>query len=208
MSEAEKLADVSWNKALEELLCEEAEKCSGLSWLHNKAEMLYSNRTTYLQLPIIIFSAISGFASGIAPADAVSQASVGAVSILVAILGSINSYFGFAKRSEGHRIAAIQYAQMCRALRIEMNLPEEQRTPPKVLLRMIKEDLKRLSETAPRVPVEMLKLYRQEIVPHSENVSHPEITNGIESVKPYHAEEVKNEIVSPKPEIRVRFQEV
>lgn len=204
----QKETEISWNEALEELLCQEAEKCSGLAWLHNKAEMLYSNRTNYLQLPIIIFSAVSGFASGIAPADSVSQASVGAVSILVAILGTINSYFGFARRSEGHRIACVQYAQMCRTIRIEMNLPAAQRTPPKVLLRMIKEDLKRLAETAPRVPLEMITLYKQDIVPHSENVSHPEITNGIENVKPYHPDEVKNEVVESKPEIRVRFQEV
>lgn len=177
--------DISWNPALEKLLCDESEKCSGYSWLHNRAEMLYSNRTTYLQLPIIILSAVSGFVSGAVPSsvDGVSYA-VGGVGILVSILGTINSYFGFARRAEAHRIASVHNGQISRAIRIEMNLPRQQRTPPKVLLKMIKEDLKRLSETAPRIPVEIIAEYKNSVMKHQPTATHPDICNGIEEVEP------------------------
>lgn len=189
---------ITWNEALEHLLCSEAEKCSGMAWLHNKSEMLYSNRTNYLQLPIIIFSAVSGFVSGTVgmmnngPATAIG---VGAVSILVSILGTINSYFAFAKRSEGHRIASTNYLQISRTLRIEMSLPRDQRTPPKVLLKLIKDDLKRLAETAPRIPDTVLARYKREIVAtHSARISHPEVTNGIENIIPFDPETYAKQI--------------
>jgi hypothetical protein len=182
--------EISWNSALEELLCSEAEKCSGLSWLHNKAETYFANQTNWLALPVIILSTISGAVSvgsqALFGSSEYSSIGIGGVNILVAVLGTINSYFAFAKRAEGHRISAIQYSQICRAVRIEMSLPQEQRTIPKVLLKMVKEDLKRLSEIAPRVPEHILEQYKKEIIPHSVDVTHPEITNGIEYVKPYH----------------------
>ena len=185
-------AEITWNHALEHLLCQEAEKCSGHAWMHNKAETHYAKKTNYLQLPIIILSAVSGFISAAVPPEGSGvTVGVGSVSILVSILGTINSYFAFAKRTEGHRIAAVQYSQICRAIRIEMNLPQEQRTPPKVLLKMIKEDLKRLSETAPRIPDSIIEAFRKEIIPKATNISHPEIVEGIEDVKPYKEEEEK-----------------
>lgn len=205
-------AEITWNHAIEELLCKEAEKCSGLSWLHGASETLYSNRTNYLQLPIIILSAVSGFISGALPTGEPGAAvGIGSVSILVSILGTINSYFAFAKRTEGHRIAAVQYAQICRAIRIEMNLPQDQRTPPKILLKMIKDDLKRLSETAPRIPDLVIEKFKKEIVPKSANISHPEIIDGIEDVKPFQPEEPSQMVrieslpATPAPEPRVRI---
>lgn len=199
--------EVLWNPALEELLCNEAEKCSGLAWLHSKSEALYGAYNTRLQLPIIICSAVSGFASGVIPPSvAGGMVAIGSVSILVSVLGTINSFFAFAKRTEGHRISAVQYTQICRAIRIEMNLPSEQRMPPKVLLKWVKDDLKRLSETAPRVPDSVIERYKKEVMPHSGDASHPEITNGIESVLPYALERLRRNVSSPNParlEIRV-----
>lgn len=191
--------DVQWNAALEELLCNEAEKCSGLAWLHTKSEAVYSAYNTRLQLPIIIFSAMSGFASGIVPPSVEGgTAIIGSVSILVSVLGTINSFFAFARRAEGHRISGIQYSQICRAIRIEMKLPAEQRLPPMVLLKWIKDDLKRLAETSPRVPEQVIEKYKKEVIPHSEKASHPEITNGIETVEPFSIELSRFSLATPR----------
>lgn len=63
-----------------------------------------------------------------------------------------------------------------------MNLPQEQRTPPKILLKMIKDDLKRLSETSPRIPDYIIELFKKEIMGRKKDISHPEIIDGIENV--------------------------
>ena len=182
-------AEIIWTAPLEELLCNEAEKCSGLAWLHTKAEAYFSQRNNWLQIPVIILSTLTGFFSAgsesiFGPSGGGAFAT-GSVSILVGILGTINSYFSYAKRSEGHRLGSTQYSQIHRTLMIEMSLPREQRTPPKLLLKVVKDELKRLAETLPRIPENIIEKYKKEIVPHSEGIQHPEITNGIHRVEPY-----------------------
>jgi len=182
--------EIDWNDALEELLCDEAEKCSGLAWLHNKSELHYANRHNWLAIPSIVISTITGATQFGTPAlfpgnEHIAGTTLGGVSIFVSVLGLLMSHFGFGKRAEGHRIGRVQYAQIHRTVAIEMSLPRSQRTPPKQLLRLIKDDLKRLMETIPRVPESIIRRYRSEIVPHTPNVSHPEITNGVHPVEPY-----------------------
>jgi hypothetical protein len=71
--------------------------------------------------------------------------------------------------------------------------------PPKQLLRYIKDDLKRLMETIPRVPQDVIERYKKEIIPTSGDVSHPDITNGIHRVQMYTPKVTStNEPSSPK----------
>lgn len=180
--------EIGWNSALEELLCAEAEKCSGLAWLHSYSEVEYSVKNNRLQLPIIILSTITGAASvgsgTLFPGNAgLASIVLGGISILVSILGLVNSHYSFGKRAEGHKIGSVQYAQIHRTIHIEMALPRDQRMPPKQLLRYIKDDLKRLMETIPRVPENIIERYKKEIIPNSGDVSHPDITNGIHRVE-------------------------
>lgn len=182
--------EIEWNGALETLLCEEAEKCSGLSWLHGRSETHFSALNNRLQIPIIILSTIVGAASvgsgSLFPGAAgLASISLGAISILVSILGMLNSHYAFGKRAEGHKLGSVQYAQIYRMVHIEMSLARKNRMAPKQLLRYIKEDLKRLMETLPRIPQYVIEDYRKEVIPSSENVSHPDVTNGVHKVIPY-----------------------
>jgi hypothetical protein len=87
---------IEWNDALEKLLCEEAEKCMGMAWMHNKSEVYFTIRNNWLQIPIIIISTITGAASvgssSLFPGNTqAASVGVGGASILVSILGLINS---------------------------------------------------------------------------------------------------------------------
>lgn len=186
----ENIGEIGWNDALEELLCAEAEKCSGLAWLHSYSEVEYTIKNNRLQIPIIVLSTVTGAASvgsaSLFPGNSgIASVVLGAVSILVSILGMLNSHYAFGKRAEGHKIGSVQYAQIHRTIHIEMALPRTQRMPPKQLLRYIKDDLKRLMETIPRVPETIIARYKKEIIPSSGDVSHPDITNGIHRVETY-----------------------
>ena len=196
--------EIVWNDALEELFCEEAEKCAGLAWLHSHSEVVYTIKNNRLQIPIIVLSTITGAASvgsgSLFPGQAgVASIVLGGVSLLVSILGLINSHYAFGKQSEGHKIGSVQYSQIHRTIHIEMSLPRSQRMPPKQLLRYIKDDLKRLMETIPRVPQDVIERYKKEIIPTSGDVSHPDITNGIHRVQMYTPKVTStNEPSSPK----------
>ena len=189
-SDSIKLPEIEWHEALEKLLCAEAEKCAGLAWLHGKSEIYYGIQHNRLQIPVIILSTIIGAASvgqsSLFPGNTgVASVCLGAISILVSILGLLNTHYAFGKKSEGHKIGSVQYAQINRMIHIEMSLPRTQRMPPKQILRYIKDDLKRLMETIPRVPECIVDQYKAEIMTSSSTVSHPEITNGIHKVEAY-----------------------
>jgi len=198
--------EIVWHKALEDLMCEEAEKCAGLAWMHTKSEMVYSNYNNWLSIPSIVMSTILGAASigltTIFPMSVTLASSViGVLNILVSMMGILNSHFDFAKRSNGHKMGAVQYAQMHRMIHIEMSLPRDQRMAPKILLRYVRDDLKRLMEVLPRVPDVVIAKYKKEIIPSASNVSHPEITNGIHPVVVY-TNHNSAEIESPKTAFR------
>lgn len=184
--------EIDWNDALEELMCQEAEKCSGLSWLHSRSEMYYAQSNNVLQMLMMILSAVTGATSVGTTAlfpqgEKTATVILGCVSIVVTILGLIDSRFAFGKRAEGHRLGAVQYAQIHRLIHIEMSLPRHQRMVPKQLLRYVKDDLKRLMESLPRVPEVIIQRYRRDIIPHAAGVSHPDITNGVHRVEAYGA---------------------
>jgi|APCry1669189034_1035192.scaffolds.fasta_scaffold88387_1 hypothetical protein len=201
---------IEWNDALEKLLCEEAEKCMGMAWMHNKSEIYFSNKNNWLQIPIIIISTITGAASvgssSLFPGnEQIASVALGGASIIVSILGLINSYFSFGKRAEGHRLSDVTFRQMHRLVNVEMSLPRHQRMVPKQILRSIKEDLKRLSETMPRIPEGIIERYKKEVIKDNEGetVAHPEITNGVHKVHPYNEQIQFTVEEDTRPKIRI-----
>jgi hypothetical protein len=193
--------EIEWNDALEILICNEAEKCAGLSWLHNRSEALYSRRANWMQIPMIVLSTVSGAisvgAQDLFGSDQIASMAVGGVSILVGILGTLNSYFSLSKRAEAHRIGSVQYSLIHRALAIEMSLPRSQRTIPKVLLKTVKDELKRLAEILPRVSDSSITQYKKEIMPKTTDVEHPDVTGDIHAVHPYN-EDAINKVLRSK----------
>ena len=195
--------EITWSDALEQLLCEEAEKASGLSWLHSRSETLYSKLNNYWHIPCIVLSTITGAASvgsaSLFPGQGVNTGiGIGFVSILVSVLGTINTYYKFAQKSEGHRIGSIQYAQVFRTIHIEMALPRDQRQQPKILLKTVKEDLKRLLENIPKIPEQIIAEYKKEIgIDPTSDHAHPDVTNGVHKVSVYNEPQASPIVLRP-----------
>ena len=55
--------DIHWSNQLEDLIAGEAEKCRGLSWIHQHAEQIASARNNLIQIPVIVLSTLCGTAS-------------------------------------------------------------------------------------------------------------------------------------------------
>ena len=184
MGDDETHRDITYHDALEQLIAAEAEKCSGLAWLHTKAEAFFSKRNTIVALPTIVLSTLVGFLSGtsssIFSAPTTASIGIGSVSLFTGVLSTIGTYFAFAKQQEGHRIAAIQYAKLCRFLSIELALPREDRIAAGDLLKMTKENIERLLEIAPPVPQSIIDEFNKKF--KSDEISIPDICNGIHKV--------------------------
>jgi len=176
---------ITWNDNLEKLIAEEAERCTGQSWLHNECEQTFSSRTTMIALPVIILSTLNGFLSGssqmIFSNPTSSSIGIGGVSLFTGILSTVGSYFAWAKRTEAHRISAIQYQKLSRFLAIELTLPKKERIHAKDILKIMRDQVERLLEISPAIPEFIQEKYKKQFK-DVKGVAHPQIIGGLQKV--------------------------
>lgn len=183
--------DIHWNSRLEDYFASTGEKAHCLSWIHKRSEERYARLRTFIDLPVIAISSITGFLSvGSTSLFGDNQMGVsvalGLCSLLVSVLNTTGTYFGWAKRAEGHRISSIQYARLFRFLSIEMALPREERMTPSDLLKHTKDQYDRLQEVSPLIPPEIIGEFQKRFRdPKYDAIAKPEESNGLESIDIY-----------------------
>ena len=179
--------NISYNSRLERLIADEGERTQGLSWLHEKSANHYQRQNTLLALPIIVLSTVSGAVSASSTALftdlRASSVGIGALSIFIGVLSTIQSYFGFSKRAENHRLSGISYNKLNHFITIEMSLPRRERVEAGQLLKIVREQTGRLLETAPPVPDFIIEEFKNRFVEKYPNVAHPDIANGLRSIQ-------------------------
>jgi len=192
---------VSWNSQLEIILSQEGERALCYSWLHNNAQKRYTRMDTYITLPTILLSTISGSASigsttifpGLASTAGIA---IGCLSLSVGVLNTVSSFFGWGKRSESHKAAAMTYSKIHRFIMIELALPRSERMAAKDMLKIMRDQLDRLMETSPQIPDPVIELFRQKFHDSTPNITKPEITNGLDPIRVYREE------LSPRFQLR------
>lgn len=185
-SSTDMTTNIHWTDKLEEYFVTTGEKANCLSWIHKKSEELFSMRRTYIDLPVIIGSGVIAFLNAGSQSmfeDArISSIALGVGSLVVGILNTMGTYFGWAKRAEGHRISAIDYAKLYRFLAIEMALPRDERMTPKDLLKKVKDDYDRLAEISPLVPPTIIHKFKRKFKKETE-IAKPEEANGLHKIE-------------------------
>lgn len=188
--------NITWNETLEDYFSSSGEKAHGLAWCHKRAESIYSRQRNFIDLPVIMFSSVIGFlnagSSSMFPDPKVSSVALGVGSLIVSVLQTVNTYFNWSKRAEGHRIASIQYGKLYRFLKIEMSLPRNQRMLPSELLKRVRDDYDRLNEISPLIPDTVITEFKNKFSSEKE-ISKPEECNGLEKIIVY-----ENPIVNVK----------
>jgi hypothetical protein len=184
--------DIHWSNQLEDIMAKEGEKCRGLAWIHQKAEQSTSRKNTCISLPVIILSTLAGTASvGSTSLFAGNQATasivIGLVSISVGIMNTVSSFFAFARKSEAHHIAFLHYSKLFSWVAVEMALPRNERMPPELMLKTLREAMERLAETTPSPEPEILEQFRQTFSDKTDGICRPPETNGLEKIAIYRA---------------------
>jgi hypothetical protein len=197
--------NISWTNRLEEYFASTGEKASGLAWVHKRAEAIYSNRRTYIDLPVIIGSGVIAFlnagSSSLFEDPKISSVALGVGSLFMGILNSFGTYFGWSKRAEGHRISAIHYAKLYRFITVELSLPRAERMSPHDLLKYVKDQYDRLAEISPMVPEIVIHEFQRKFK-NQKDISKPEEANGLHKIDIYrdvHDDETMREMPSLKP---------
>jgi hypothetical protein len=179
---------MEWNSQLEKVISDEGEKCLSYAWLHDRSQKKYNFLDTSITTPVVILSTLAGASSigseslfkGFEQAPVI----IGVVSIFVGILQTLNSYFGWGKRSENHRISTIQFSKIYNFIKIELSLPRNQRLKPEDFLKLVKEGLERLREVSPQIPDGIIAEYKKNFSSYVD-VAKPEICNGLDHIEVY-----------------------
>jgi hypothetical protein len=181
-------APIHWTVKLEEYFASTGEKAHCLSWVHKRAEAMYSNRRTWIDLPVIVGSGVIAFlnaaSSNLFEEPRLSSVALGVGSLAVGILNTMGSYFGWAKRAEGHRISSIHYSKLYRFITVELALPREERMNPHDFLKYVKDQYDRLQEISPIVPASVIADFQKKFAKETE-ISKPEEANGLEKITVY-----------------------
>ena len=180
---------IHWTENLEAYFASTGEKAHCLAWVHKKSEALYSTRRTFIDLPVIVGSGVIAFlnagSSSLFADPQISSVALGIGSLVVGILNTMGTYFGWAKRAEGHRLSAVHYAKLFRFIAVEMSLPREERMGPHDFLRYVKDQYDRLAETSPLVPPTILHKFARKFAKKYPDVAKPEEANGLEKIRIY-----------------------
>jgi len=179
--------NVSWTVLLEDYFAQTGEKANGLAIMHKRAESIFTRRKTYIDLPVIIGSGAvaflnAGSSSLFAGNQQLAATALGVGSLVIGILNTTGSYFGWAKRAEGHRISSIHYAKLYRFINVEMRLPREQRMQPGDFLKYVKDQYDRLAELSPPIPSSVARSFSSQMEKYKD-ISKPEETNGLNKIQ-------------------------
>jgi len=156
--------------------------------LHNQCEQYYGARSNWISIPVIVLSTLSGTASASSTtffADNMKMGSlgIGAISILCGVLNTVNSYFAYAKRTEAHRIADIQFNKVYRFIATEMTLPRLERIRARDMLKIVREQVERLAETSPPIPEFIVEKFKKNFRKDYKDIAQPDITNGLRRIR-------------------------
>lgn len=183
-----------WNNELEIYMKQLGEYSQIYSILHKVSEKKYNKISYRFDIPNIVISTIAGTLS-ISSSGLFNgmekQASVfiGVLSLTSSILTTINSYFGFKKRSENHRLVSIQYQKIYLKIDLILGLKKEERPLITEFIKFITDEFNRLAEISPLIDKDIINEYKNKYRDYKDIVSFPAEMNGLSPITIYKNDE-------------------
>ena len=155
---------VEWDDSIEDLLDSWYRRVAAAEHGHRLMADRMRRRHLLLGIPVVILTTLVGtsaFASiskahgnsitflGIDP-DAVLVI-VGTISVLAAVLSSLQTFLRYATRAEGHRIAALRYETLRRDMATTLALPRAARGQPDRALDNVRGRMDRYAKESPTI---------------------------------------------------------
>jgi len=184
---------------LEELIKQESEKAECMSLLHQMSHIKYNKLSIVINVPVIVLSSLIGFLSNINMFDK-QNILLGAVSLLISIIKTMDSYFDYTKKSESHRMVGLNYNKISKLIQIQLSLDREHRISPDDLMVVITNDLQNLRDSEPVIDRDIIKMFNDKY--HEEPGAKPSITNGLTTIKI-----VKSKPKGDNPKVKITITE-
>ena len=174
------MSNIIYSDEFETLLKQEAEISESMSILHSKSYQNYNCYSIFINVPVIILSALVGFLSPLKLFNN-QEIFLGSLSIFIGILKTFDSYFDFTKRSECHRMTSLNYIRISKWIQLQLSLERNCRVIPKDLYDIISNDLQSIRESEPIISKDVIKIYNEQY--KDEETAKPPICNGLTKVK-------------------------
>ena len=155
---------IEWDESIEDLFDSWYRRVAAAEHGHRLMADRMRRRHLLLGIPVVILTTLVGtsaFASiskahgnsitflGVDP-DAVLVI-VGTISVLAAVLSSLQTFLRYATRAEGHRIAALRYETLRRDMATTLALPRVARGQPERVLDNIRGRMDRYAKESPTI---------------------------------------------------------
>jgi Petal formation-expressed len=144
-----------WSKTVLDRLRDWGRRAAAASEVHFQTAENLSRWNVFLGIPVVVLSAIVGTGVFATLSEDVSPAvriAAGTVSVIAAVLASVQTFLRFGSRSEQHRIAAERWAAIRREIETVLALSPESAGDPKQLLEQIKSHMDEAAEKSPAMP--------------------------------------------------------
>jgi len=180
-----------WSDEIEELLSEWGEISMCYAYLHNYSTRKYKKKYQHLQIPIIVLSTLTGVGNfavdSYVPKDYQHgfTAVIGGFNIFCGILGTLGSFLKYAETFEGHRISALAWSKLGRAIEIELSLHDKKRKPCRDFLKVCRAEYDNLLESSPNIDLDIINMFNNKFKDKYPNVRKPIICNGLKAITPY-----------------------
>jgi hypothetical protein len=127
-----------WITAEEEYLKDLAKICEELAQRFHKYYIFYRRQQNRVRIPVIAVSSVSGllsFGTTVFPAATQGYVAigVGVANMIVALVGSIESFLKIQEIVTGSLAASLNFTKLCEQITVELALPRDRRNSPGIV---------------------------------------------------------------------------
>lgn len=155
-----------FSNSVEVLLTDWFRRARESQFIHYECGVWYSRLNYLLGIPSIVLSTVVGtaiFASFETSATGAERIVIGLLSIISAVLASLQTFLRFSERAEHHRSTGSGYGAVRRSLEYLKTFPPNDEDNIKQSLKEIKEQMDELAKEAPEVPARMKRKLDNEV---------------------------------------------
>lgn len=179
-----------WSKEQDQLMADWSDIAGCYRWMHDKAEKIYTRKNMSMTIPVIILSTLTGTASvgisSIADGNADVQKylnfGIGGVSLVAAILTTLNNFLRYAQLSESNRVSGVSWGKLQRAIAVELALNPLERMDSLDFLKICRAELDRLIEQSPAIPDDVIASFEKEFA-DNKKLRRPDICHGLDHTR-------------------------
>lgn len=158
--------DIQWTREHESILIEWADKAMCYRWLHTKSRSKFGRINTFLTIPVIIMSTLTGtanFAQDKFPEEyrEYIPMAIGGINLIAGILTTIQQFLKISELNEAHRVASIAWDKFYRNTKVELAKSPKERLPVAQMIKLCKEEFDRLMETSPPITPDIIKKFKK-----------------------------------------------